>query len=80
MRQTVVLQMVNQDMIKGEVDTLPNRADQFMILHNPEQPDGSKLSFVDEGVKTILVSWHQILYVQLFPGTGRDMPISFIRE
>ena len=80
MRQPVAIHMVNQETIIGEVESLPNQSDQFMILHNPLHPDGRRLDFVEEGVETLLVSWHQVLFVQLLPSTGGDLPISFVRE
>jgi hypothetical protein len=80
MRLPVAIHMVDQEIIMGEVETLPNQTDQFIILHNPLLPDGKRPDFVEEGVNTLLVSWHQIVFVQLLPGTGGDMPISFVRE
>jgi hypothetical protein len=80
MRQPIAIHMVDQEIIMGEVETLPNQTDQFIILHNPTHTDGRRPSFVEESVNTILVSWHQILLVQLLPGTGGDTPISFVRE
>lgn len=80
MRLPIAVHLIDQEIIMGEVETLPNQADQFIILHNPLRPDGKRPSFVEEGVNTILVSWHQVLFVQLLPGTGGDMPISFVRE
>ena len=80
MRQPVAIHLADQEIIMGEVETLPNQADRFIILHNPIHPDGKRPLFVEEGVNTILVSWHQILFVQLLPGAGGDMPISFVRE
>ena len=80
MRQPVFVHLAEQEIIMGDVETLPNPSDQFIILHNPLQLDGKRLSFVEEGVKTIWVPWHQILFVQLLPGYGNDAPISFVRE
>ena len=80
MRQPIAIHMADQEIIMGEVETLPNQSDRFIILHNPSQPDGKRLKFVEEGVNTVLVSWHQILFVQLLAGAGGDMPISFVRE
>jgi hypothetical protein len=80
MWQPVILQLVDQEILRGDLETLPNPDDQFMILHNPRQPDGKKLGFVEEGVEKILVPWHQILVVQLLPDAGNSEPISFVRE
>ena len=80
MRQHIAIHLVDQEIIMGEVESLPNQADRFIILHNPVQPDGKRPLFLEEGVNTIFVSWHQIVYIQLLPGTGSDTPISFVRE
>jgi hypothetical protein len=80
MHQSVVLHMVDQEIIMGDVETLPIPSDQFIIIHNPLLPDGRRLSYLEDGVRTILVPWHQILFVQLLPGDGSDMPVGFVRE
>ena len=80
MRLPIAVHLIDQEIIMGEVETLPNQADQFIILHNPLHPDGKRPKFVEEGVSTILVSWQQILFVQLLPSAGGEMPISFVRE
>lgn len=80
MRQLVAIHMADQQIIMGEVETLPNRTDQFIILHDPVQPGGKRLDISEDGVTTILVSWHQIRLVQLLPDISGEMPISFVRE
>lgn len=80
MRQYVELHMANNEIIRGEVDSLPNRTDQFIILHNPKYADGSRPSYLVDGVKTVLVSWRHIVLLQLLPGADGDKPISFVRE
>jgi hypothetical protein len=80
MRQTVLLHLTNEELILGEIDQLPNLADQFMIIHKPRQRDGTKLAHLQENVSIILVPWHQIAYVQLMPGSEIDEVIGFIRE
>jgi len=80
MRQPVLINFTQEDPILGEIDQLPNPADQFMIIHKPRQRDGSRLARLEEDVPTILVPWHQIAYVQLLPGSGIDEVIGFVRE
>ena len=80
MRYPVLVHMTDQEIIKGEVEALPDPTDQFIILNNPHQPDGRRLRVVEEGVSTILVSWYQIRLVQLLPEIEGDAPISFVRE
>jgi hypothetical protein len=80
MRQSVLLLLIDKELIIGEIDQLPNPADQFMIIHNPRKRDGSKPAQLQENVPTILIPWHRISYVQLLPGNGIDQVIGFVRE
>ncbi len=80
MQQPVLLHLINEDLILGEVDQLPNPGDQFMIVHNARRPDGSQIAALQEDVSTILVPWHQIKMVQILPVTGIEEVIGFVRE
>ena len=80
MRQTVLLHLINEDLILGETDQLPNPVDQFMIIHKPRQQDGTKLAYLEDDAPTILIPWHQIAHVQLLSGRGVDDVIGFVRE
>lgn len=80
MQQPVMLHLMNDTLILGDVDQLPNSNDQFMIIHNARQPDGSQIPYLEEDVTTILVPWHQMKMVQILPGTGIEEVIGFVRE
>jgi hypothetical protein len=80
MLQPVMLRLVNEQLILGEIEQLPNPADQFMIIRNPRQRDGMKLAYLQDDVTTILIPWHQITFVQLLPGSGIEEVIGFVRE
>jgi len=80
MQQPIMLHLINDELIIGEIDQLPNPSDQFMIVHNARQPDGSAPVFLQEDVTTILIPWHQARMVQLLPGTGIEEVIGFVRE
>lgn len=80
MQQPVMLHLINEDLILGEVDQLPNPGDQFMIVHNARRPDGSQIASLQEDVTTILIPWHQTKMVQILPVTGIEEVIGFVRE
>lgn len=80
MRQPIMLHLTNDELILGEIDQLPNPSDQFMIIHDPRQPDGSTLAYLQEGVTAILIPWHQTKVVQVLPKTGIEEVIGFVRE
>jgi hypothetical protein len=75
-----MLRLIDEQLILGEIEQLPNPADQFMIIRNPRQRDGLKLAYLQDDVTTILIPWHQIMFVQLLPGSGIEEVIGFVRE
>ncbi|MDX1413582.1 MAG: hypothetical protein R3293_05280 [Candidatus Promineifilaceae bacterium] len=75
-----MLHLTNDELILGEIDQLPDPSDQFMIIHNPRQPDGTDLTFLREDVTVIFVPWHQTKMVQVLPKTGIEEVIGFVRE
>jgi len=80
MQQPIMLHMKNEELILGEIDQLPDPSDQFMIVYNPRQPDGTTLVYLQEDVTAILIPWHQAKMVQILPGTGIEEVIGFVRE
>ena len=80
MLQPVMLRLIDEQLILGEIEQLPNPTDQFMIIRNPRQRDGMKLVYMEDDVNTILIPWHQIAFVQLLPGSGIEEVIGFVRE
>ncbi|MFN2135188.1 MAG: hypothetical protein ACK2UK_04490 [Candidatus Promineifilaceae bacterium] len=80
MAQQVIVLTVEQESIRADVERLPDQSDQFIILHNPRQMDGKRLSEIEEGVEIVLFPWCQIRFVQLLPDEEKSAPISFVRE
>lgn len=80
MQQPVMIHLTNEELILGDLDQLPDPADQFMIVHNARQPDGTALTFLEEDVRTILIPWQQTKMVQILPSTGIEEVIGFVRE
>lgn len=80
MRQSVILHLINDDPIIGEIDELPNFADQFMIVHDPRRRDGKKLSNLNDDVTTVIFPWHRIDFVQVLPVADIENVIGFVRE
>lgn len=80
MQQPIMLHLTNEELFLGDIDRLPNPTDQFMIVYNPRQLDGSMLAYLQEDVKMILIPWHNVKLVQVLPDTGIEEVIGFVRE
>ncbi len=80
MQQSVILHMLDEEQIIGEVDALPNTADRFMILSHPRRRDGIRLDTLQEGVTAVLIPWHRIQMVEFLPEADIENVIGFVRE
>ncbi len=79
MSQTVLIHMSNEDPIVAEMEYMPERTDQVIIVNNPRRRDGKDLHYVMAEVQTLIIPWHRISFIELFP-TEQEEIVSFIRE
>ena len=80
MRQSVILHLVGEEPVIGEIDDMPNKAEQFMILHHPRRRDGKPLGYVNDDVTAVIFPWHRINLVQILPVADIEDVIGFVRE
>lgn len=80
MAVTVIVHIENQDPVVGEVDELPSTTDQFIIVKNPRLRDGKDLSYLVEGVNTVIWPIIRINYIELMPTEEEERIIGFYRE
>lgn len=80
MRLSVVVQLLDEEPIIGELEGLPDPSAHFITVHNPRRRDGRPVAFLDSNVERVLFAWHRVSYVQLMPDVDLDKVISFVRE
>ncbi len=78
--KTVMVHILNEEPIVGELEDLPTIDSQIVYVNNPRRKDGKDLIFLDEGVSTIIFPWHRINFIQVLPSAGEDDVIGFVRE
>lgn len=49
--RTLVLHMINEDPVVGEVDELPVKTDTLIFLKNPRRRDGKNLPYLEVNVR-----------------------------
>ena len=77
---SVIVHIMNEEPIAGELDEMPTGQSPTIALNNPRRKDGKDLHFLDEDVSTMVVPWHRINFIQILPsGTVEDV-IGFVRE
>jgi hypothetical protein len=77
---SLILHIVNEDPVLGEVDKLPDPRDQVVIVFNPRRRDGNLIHYIEDEVNTLIVPWHRINFVQVMPEAEMEDVISFVRE
>jgi hypothetical protein len=77
---TLLVHIMNEDPIMGEVDKLPDSSDNLILLKNPRRRDGKDLIYLDTSVSQVYWPITRINFIEIIP-TGEDEEIiSFVRE
>ena len=76
---TIVLHMLNEEPVLGEVDELPQKTDTLMLVRSPRRRDGKDLPYLEGNVTSVIWPTNRISFIEILPGSEEDI-ISFVRE
>lgn len=79
MNITVLVHMANEDPIVAEMDYMPEKTDQSVIINNPRRRDGKDLHYVMPEVQTLIIPLHRVSFIEIFP-SEEEQVVSFIRD
>ena len=77
---TLLVHILNEDPIVGEVDEMPSSETGNLILRNPRMRDGKPVSYIDREVTTVIWPMHRVNFIEVMPGEGEEEIISHVRE
>jgi hypothetical protein len=80
MTQTIVIHIMNEDPIVGEVEELPASQDTTITIHNPRRRDGKDLHYLQSDVVTVIWPIAQISFIELLPSGIEEDIIGHVRE
>ncbi|MFQ6100465.1 MAG: hypothetical protein ACE5OS_04440 [Anaerolineae bacterium] len=80
MSPTVLIHILNEEAVVGEVEHVPEPTDQVLIVSNLRLRDGRDVSYVLPETKTVVYPWTRIHCVEILPSEAEEEVISFIRE
>jgi len=80
MPYAVLIHILNEEAVVGEIDELPNPSDQLVIVNNVRHRDGRQLSYVLPETDTVIYPWIRIHCLEIMPGEEKEEIVSFIRE
>lgn len=77
---TLILHILNEDPVVGEVDNLPTPSDNLVILKNPRKRDGKDLHYLEPNVTTVIWPVSRITFIEILPTSEEEEIITFVRE
>ena len=77
---TLIIHIQNEDPVIGDVDALPNAADNVLIVKNPRKRDGKDLHYLDNSVNVVVWPFWRINFIEVLPMAEEEEIITFVRE
>jgi len=78
--QTIMLHVVNEDPVVGEVEALPQTNDTMVKLTNPRRKDGKDIHYLEANVTTAIWPLHRIALIEIMATAEEEEIIGFVRE
>ncbi|MEN6410020.1 MAG: hypothetical protein ABFD44_09970 [Anaerolineaceae bacterium] len=77
---TVLIHLLNEDPVLGEMDNIPEAGDSLLIVKNPRRKDGKDLHYLDANVVTVIWPLARINFLEVMPSGEEEEIIGFVRE
>lgn len=77
---TIIVHILNEDPIVGEVDEIPSKDDTLLIVKNPRRREGGDLHYLQDGVNMVIWPVQRVNFVEIMSNEDEDNVISFVRE
>jgi hypothetical protein len=80
MAYTVLVHIMNEDPVLGDMEDLPAATANFITINNPRRRDGKDLNNIQANVTTVLFATHRVMYIEVVPGEAGEKLVTFVRE
>jgi hypothetical protein len=80
MAYTILLHLLNEDPVVGEIKELPSPVDMTITIQNPRRRDGKDLAYLQGDVTTVIWPWSRVSFLEILPSGAEDEIIGFVRE
>jgi hypothetical protein len=80
MAYTVILHILGDLPVLGEVDELPKPTDTNVIVANPRQRDGKDLHYLEANVVKVIFPLARVNLIEILESQEEDKIIGFVRE
>jgi hypothetical protein len=80
MSYTIVIHIMNEDPVVGEIERLPAPTDTMVTINNPRRLDGKDLHYLADNVLTVSWPIHRINFIEVITTREEEEIIGFVRE
>jgi hypothetical protein len=80
MAYTLILHLINDTPIVGEVEELPKPTDTIITIANPRQRDGKDLHYLEHNVVKVIWPIEKLTLIEVLESTEEEKIIGFVRE
>ena len=80
MSHTVLIHLLNEEPLVGEVESIPEPSDQALMVSNVRRRDGREVDYLLPEASLVIYPWARIQCVEVMPSEAEEEVISFIRE
>lgn len=77
---TIILHLLNEDPVVGEVDELPVKTDTLIFVNNPRRRDGKGLSYLEENVSTVCWPIARLSFLEIRPDRNENTTNGIIQD
>ncbi len=77
---SVLIHLLNEDPVLGEMESLPGLSDTLIIVKNPRRRDGKDLHYLEVNVSTVLWPVTRVNFIEIIPTGEEEEIISHVRE
>lgn len=78
--QTIMLHILNEDPVVGEVEKIPSSTDTLVMVTNPRRKDGKDIYYLEANVTNAIWPLHRIALMEIMPTSEEEEIIGFVRE
>ena len=80
MSVAVLVHILNEEAVMGEVEQIPEPTDQVLIVSNLRYRDGREVSYILPDTNMVVYPWTRIHCVEILPTAVEEKVVSFVRE
>ena len=76
----VLIHLMNEDPVLGEVEQLPGPLDTNVLISNPRRRDGKDIDSLTNTVTQVVWPMHRVAFIEVLPSEEEEQIIGFVRE